>query len=66
MVTRSPQIVGFARNFHEGLIQMRTPLRDLRHGTRSPLTNYSWEEAAELIDPKPDTFVTDVGTALME
>ena len=66
MIDCAPEVVRLASNFHEHLIQMPAPLRDLTHRFRSPFADLVGEVWSKSIDPEADTFVADIDATFME
>jgi hypothetical protein len=66
VIDGASQVVGFTRNFHEYLVHMPAPLRDLTHPLRTSFAYHSCREVTESIDPKPDALVANIIAALME
>lgn len=66
MINGSPQIVGFAGDLHENLVEMPTPLLDLAHGMGAAFVDHPDEECTEAIDPCSNAFITDIDTPFVQ
>ena len=66
MIHRSPEVMSFASNLHEDLVQVPLPLRAPAHRFGPPLPDLVSEVCAEPIDPSADTFVANIDPALVK
>jgi hypothetical protein len=66
VVNCSPEIVGFAVDPDENLIQMPAPMRPIPVSRNALLPDLRCEHRSEPIPPNPDGFVADVDPAFVE
>jgi hypothetical protein len=65
MIDSPPEVMHFAIDFHERIVEM-TPPMCLGPHTINPLPpDFSGEQRAEAVPPKPDGFIADVDATLM-
>lgn len=65
MIHGSTEVMSYASNLHEDLIQLPAPLSPTPHRFRSTFPDLVREESAEPIYPETDAFVADVDPTLM-
>jgi len=66
VVDGPPKVVPLSPYFDEDLIQMPLPLWASSHRFRAPFPDLMSEIRPEPVHPKPNTFMADVDTALVQ
>jgi hypothetical protein len=61
-----PEIVALAVDLHEHLIEMPAPLVAIPHRLHPPATNFSRENRAKSVPPKPHRLTADVDATLVQ
>ncbi len=66
MINRPPEVVGFAPNLDEHLVQVPLPLAVASALADAPFPDLGRGHRAEAVPPEPNRLVADVDTAFME
>ena len=66
MIDGSPEVMHFAVDFHENLIQMPLPVRVCPHPINPISTDLGREHRAKSVPPKSDSFVSDIDPSLVQ